>query len=77
VGDPNILNLNKSYNSTAFVPGLGMETDLTPRLSLRAEYRSALHSAKTLQTSNSQTQITVIKTRPTIHIFNVGLTVKI
>jgi len=75
--DPTILNLNKSYNSTAFVPGLGMETDLTPRLSLRAEYRTALHPAKTVQVSNSVTQSTIIKTRPTVHLFNLGLTFKI
>jgi opacity protein-like surface antigen len=75
--DPNILDFNKSYNSTAFVPGLGMEAEITPRFSLRTEYRTALHPVKTIETSNSPTQITNIKTRPTIHYFNIGLIFRI
>lgn len=69
--------LNKSYNSTAFVPGMGMEVELTPRFSLRAEYRAALHPKKTVQAANSALQSTSVKTKPTIHYLNLGLVFKI
>jgi opacity protein-like surface antigen len=75
--DPNLLNLNQSKNSTAFVPGLGMDTEICPRLSLRTEYRVALHNGKTVQAANSPTQYSSVKTKPTIHYFNLGLTFKI
>jgi opacity protein-like surface antigen len=71
------LNLNKSYNSIAFVPGFGLEIDLTPNLSLRMEYRIALHPKKTVQLSNAASQTTSIQTNPTIHHLNLGLAFKI
>ena len=72
-----LLNLNKTYNSTAFVPGLGLEIDLTPCLALRTEYRVALHPKKTVQISNAASQATAIQTKPTIHHLNLGLVFKI
>jgi opacity protein-like surface antigen len=69
-------NLNRSYNSTAFVPGLGMEVDLTPRFSLRMEYRVALHYKKTTQTMISAIQSTTVQIQPTIHYLNLGLVFK-
>jgi opacity protein-like surface antigen len=74
--DP-LVNLNKTYTSVAFVPGLGMEVDLTPRFSLRTEYRGAFHQAKTVQVTQSATTYTSVKTTPVIHSFTVGFTVKI
>ena len=75
--DPNILSVVKNTTSTAFVPGFGLETDLTPRLSLRTDYRIALHPRKTTNVTNSATQFSNIRTKPTIHYFNLGLVVKI
>lgn len=70
-------SLSKNYNSTAFVPGIGMEVDLTPRFSLRAEYRAALHPKKTIQAVGSATQPTSVKTNPTVHHLNLGLVFRI
>lgn len=70
-------NLTQNYNSTAFVPGIGMEVDLTSRFSLRAEYRAALHPQKTLQNTSGATQSTLIRHKPTIHYLNLGLVFKI
>ena len=72
-----LVNLNTTYTSTAFVPGLGMEVDLTPRFSLRTEYRGAFHQAKIVQVTQSATAYTIVKTTPVIHTFTVGFTVKI
>lgn len=71
------VNLNKTHNSTAFVPGLGHEVDLTPCLSLRTEYRIALHPKKTVEVANAASQATSIQTKPTIHHLNLGLVFKI
>lgn len=76
LGDP-LSSLNKNYHSTAFVPGLGIETELNHRFSLRAEYRTALHSKKTVSVSGVNPITTSVKTNPTIHYFNLGLTFKI
>ena len=72
-------NLNKNYNATAFVPGAGMEMEITPRFSIRTEYRIALYGKKTNQVTNpaDSRNFTTIQTKPTIHYFNVGLTFKI
>ncbi|MBM3633059.1 MAG: porin family protein [Alphaproteobacteria bacterium] len=75
--DPNLLSIVKNTTSTAFVPGFGLETDLTPRLSLRTDYRIALHPRKTTNVTNSATQFSNIRTKPTVHYFNLGLVVKI
>jgi len=74
VDDPNIVNVNQKKNSTAFVPGVGLETDLCERLSLRGEYRVALHQTKTNTASDATADVTTIKVKPTIHYFNVGFT---
>lgn len=75
--DPNLLSITKNTSSTAFVPGFGLETDLTPRLSLRTDYRIALHPRKTTNVANSATQFSNVRTKPTVHYFNIGLVVKI
>lgn len=73
--DP-ILSASQSKRSTAFVPGLGMETELNHRFSVRAEYRTALHSGKTVSVSTNPTTYTNINAKPTIHYFNVGVTAR-
>ena len=73
-----LLSLNKSYNSTAFVPGIGIESDLTTRISLRTEYRVALHPKKISEvTSVALSKVTSSQIKPTIHYLNVGLVFKI
>jgi opacity protein-like surface antigen len=77
--DP-FFSLNKSYRSTAFVPGLGMDVEINPRFSVRTEYRIALHRKKTVQDNNLAAAFplfTNIQAKPTIHYFNVGFVVKI
>ena len=70
------VNLNKTYNSTAFVPGLGMEVELTPHFSMRTEYRIALHPKKTVNITASAAQMTTVQTTPTIHYLNLGLVLR-
>lgn len=71
--DPNIVNISNKRNSTAFVPGFGVETDINARFSVRGEYRMALHQNKTA-TATSTVNTTSIKIKPTVHYFNLGLT---
>jgi opacity protein-like surface antigen len=77
IDDPNIVNVNQKKNSIAFVPGLGLETDLNERLSLRGEYRVALHSAKINEASGTAPNVTTIKVKPSLHYFTLGLAFKI
>ncbi|MBM3467955.1 MAG: hypothetical protein FJX71_00805 [Alphaproteobacteria bacterium] len=77
--DPTVLyaGINRGYSSTAFVPGAGIELDLTQRFSVRGEYRVALHGKRTLQAAGVTPQATVVQTKPHIQYINVGLVVKI
>jgi len=71
--------ISKNYTSIAFVPGLGVRFSLAKNLSLRTEYKYAMHRSKkmtasALNTVNvGQTDIVTIKHKPQIHSFNVGL----
>lgn len=68
--------INKSYRSFAFVPGVGVRFALCKNLSLRTEYKYAMHRNKKLTNSNlraGQTDIVTIKHQPKVHSFNVGL----
>jgi opacity protein-like surface antigen len=69
--DP-ILSLNKSYRNTAFVPGLGMEVELMPRLSVRTEYRIALHPKKTVEVTGASPLITSIQTNHPLFQYGFG-----
>lgn len=75
-GNDDIVNHNKSYYSTGFVPGLGLEAEVTPSISVRSEYRVALHPAKQFKTSKNNLT-TNYKVTPRIHHFNVGVYFKI
>jgi len=74
--DP-LLNHSKTYYSTAFVPGFGIETEVTPIIHLRTEYKVALHREKTHQTIGNNPDRTAIKSKPTVHHVTVGVNVKI
>ena len=72
-----LLNHSKTYYSTAFVPGFGIETEVTPIIHLRTEYKIALHPAKLHQTIGTNPDRTAIKSKPTVHHVTVGFNVKI
>lgn len=74
--DP-ILNHTKGYYSTAFAPGFGIETEVTPDITFRTEYKVGLHSQKHHQTHGDHPEKTSLKTRPTMHHMTVGLHYKI
>jgi opacity protein-like surface antigen len=71
--------INKGYTSVAFVPGIGARFALTKELSLRTEYKYAMHRSKTLNASAkntanaAQTDTVKIKHQPKVHSFNVGV----
>ena len=71
--------VKKGYTSIAFAPGLGVRFALSKNLSLRTEYKYAMHRSKKITVSaNSdnipnQTDVVTIKHKPKIHSFNVGL----
>jgi opacity protein-like surface antigen len=77
----NILPLApKKYTSTAFVPGVGMLLKLTKNISLRGEYKYALHRQKTLTVTgidpapggvNNVTS--TLKQNPKVHTFQIGV----
>ncbi len=69
--------INKSYTSTAFAPGIGMRLAVSKNISLRTEYKCAIHRKKDFESTQTNPAIgndTVkIKHSPTVHSFNVGL----
>ena len=71
--------VKKGYTSIAFAPGVGVRFALSKNLSLRTEYKYAMHRSKKITASASsvvapgQTDIVTIKHKPQIHSFNVGL----
>jgi len=74
-GDP-VANHNKSYYSGAFVSGLGVETEVSPQITIRSEYKVAIHPEKSLATSIN-TSKTTLKTRPHVHHFMISFIHKI
>jgi opacity protein-like surface antigen len=71
--------VKKGYTSIAFAPGVGVRFALSKNLSLRTEYKYAMHGTKKITASArnavqaAQTDIVTIKHKPQIHSFNVGL----
>jgi opacity protein-like surface antigen len=71
--------VKKGYTSIAFAPGLGVRFALSKNLSLRTEYKYAMHRSKKITISAksdnvaNQTDVVTIKHKPQIHSFNVGL----
>jgi opacity protein-like surface antigen len=74
--------INKKYTSLAFAPGVGARFALTKNISIRTEYKYAMHRSKTLTASaespaagfgRGNTDTVKIKHQPKVHTFNVGL----
>jgi opacity protein-like surface antigen len=71
-------NVSKKYNSWGFVPGVGARISLTKAVSLKAEYKYALHRSKTITASAANpavggTDTGTLKTAPRIQTFHVGV----
>ncbi len=77
--DQDVFSLNnKSYNSVAFVPGIGARLNLTKNVSMRAEYKFALHRSKSTSASAPNTGIggtdtSTLKQSPRIQTFHLGV----
>jgi opacity protein-like surface antigen len=71
------VKINKSYTSIAFAPGVGARFALTKNLSIRTEYKYAMHRSKKLTDTagNGFGQIDriTVKHQPKVHAFNVGV----
>jgi opacity protein-like surface antigen len=75
--------INKKYTSVAFTPGVGARFAVSENLSIRAEYKCAIHKSKTINVSGINQQYRAggaladqkvsIKVSPVVHSFNVGL----
>lgn len=70
--------INKSYTSVAFAPGVGARFALTKELSLRAEYKYAMHRNKKLTDTagipgGGGSDTITVKHQPKVHTFNVGV----
>jgi len=68
--------LKKSYTSIAFAPGVGVRFALSKNISLRTEYKYAMHRSKKLSatgTAAGVTDVVTIKHKPQVHTFNVGV----
>lgn len=69
--------VNKGYTSIAFAPGIGARFALTKELSLRTEYKCAMHRSKKIAASAlnpvGSTDVVSIKHQPKVHSFNVGV----
>jgi len=69
---------NKSYTSTAFVPGIGTSIKLTKNVSVRAEYKYAIHPTRSTSASAANaalggTDTSTIKQSPRVQTFHLGL----
>lgn len=61
----------KSYTSIAFVPGVGVKFNVAKSLSMRAEYKYAMHGKKKMAAS-AGTETVTVKNTPQIHSFQIG-----
>ena len=69
--------ISKNYTSIAFVPGLGVRFSLAKNLSLRTEYKYAMHRSKsfsdTANAAGGGRDTTTLKNSPAVHSLNLGL----
>lgn len=61
----------KSYTSVAFVPGVGVRFNVAKSLSMRAEYKYAMHKKKKMA-ATAGTETLTVKNTPQIHSFQIG-----
>lgn len=72
------VKIAKKYTSIAFVPGIGARFALTKNLSLKTEYRYAMHRSNKMSGSAAstvvpgQTDEVALKYQPRVHNFNIG-----
>ena len=74
----NVNVINKKYTSIAFVPGVGVRFSLAKNLSLRTEYKYAMHRSKSLKDTRANagaggSDTTTLKNSPAVHSLNVGM----
>lgn len=70
--------INKGYTSIAFAPGVGARFALAKNISLRTEYKYAMHRTKTITSSATHsgaayTDQVQLKHKPKVHNFSVGV----
>lgn len=75
---PAIINasISKSYTSPAFAPGIGVRLAVSKNISIRTEYKCAIHRKKSFDAAavgGLGTDAIKVKHSPTVHSFNVGL----
>ncbi len=75
-GDP-VVNHNKKFWSVGFVPGFGIETEFTPKITLRTEYKASIHPVRHFKTKGANVSYTSLKTKPTLHHVSLGLHFKL
>ena len=73
----NLLDHKRSFKSLAFVPGFGIETELSPSWVLRTEYKMALHPEREMKTAGKGGAFTKVKSQPRIHHVSLGIHFKI
>jgi len=78
--DTNIAaKIRKNYTSIAFTPGFGVRFALTKKLSLRTEYKYAMHRKKTMSSSVHNANppgyddMVTLKHQPKVQTFSVGV----
>jgi opacity protein-like surface antigen len=68
---------NKKCTSIAFAPGVGVRFSLTKNISLRTEYKYAMHRIKkltgTATNPNGGADTVTMKSSPKVHSFNLGV----
>lgn len=73
-----LCTINKSYASTAFVPGLGFRFNISKNIALKSEYKYALHQSKKFTSDTKANpaggnETVTVKHAPNVQSFNVGL----
>ncbi|MDF3033376.1 MAG: hypothetical protein K0R76_330 [Alphaproteobacteria bacterium] len=76
---PDVYSTNsKSYNSTAFVPGVGARINLAKNVSMRVEYKYALHPSRSTTSPAARnaviggTDTSTLKQSPRVQTLHVG-----
>jgi opacity protein-like surface antigen len=70
-------NINKKYTSIAFAPGVGVRFSIAKNLSIRTEYKYAIHKSKNFTNTAANNaggkDVLNVKHSPKVHSFNVGV----
>lgn len=74
--DPSAISVSKKHSSLAFTPGVGMLLKVARNISVRGEYKYALHRSKTAVETAPIGGIdnrSTLKTSPGVHTVHIGL----